>query len=253
MINICIGTEPKTNIPCKVLQYSILQHTSSQVKFHLMEGTHWEHRGNIKEGTGFSLLRWDIPAFFNYQDYAVYLDADQLVLGDIQDLWNYKNKMDFGCIACTYQPDKWFKTPEPNTSVMVMDNAACKNDPNWLDGEKLRETINVDTSRKTYVRIMHAHHLRVQPARLPNDWNSLNVLSQGTKLLHYTQEPKQPWYCPAHAYSQLWGSWLANAVSAGLVTLQEVELEVSRYKPHSNGRRGQGLHPYWLGYLHGNI
>src|SRR5688572_10987247 len=134
IINIWIGTEHKTNIPCKVLQHSILKNSkfADQIKFYTEPGISWKTQAGRKlgVGTGFSLQRWYIPEKFNYEGYCIYLDADMLVFYDIIELWNYKFELSRleTSIACTFQSDKWFKFA-PATSVMLIDNKAAKD---WL-------------------------------------------------------------------------------------------------------------------------
>lgn len=249
-IRICIGTEPKTEIARKVLEYSILQNTKREVKFYPMMGTEWktfdskEHK--LGMGTGFSLQRWQIPKFFNYEGAAIYLDADQLVVGDIHELWS-KIPVD-GCIACTFQHDKWFKTEKkPNTSVMVMDCEYCKNDPGWLDGDDLIKYLEGDVKRKRYVQVMHALHLQVTVEKLPVEWNHLNTYVEGkTKLIHYTQENIQPWYVPSHPFAAIWGQNLYRAVKSGYIALQELTEASERYRAGTCCTRADGLHPSWL-------
>lgn len=250
-IHVCIGTEPKTEIPMRVLMYSIVRNTNTPVQFHIMEGSSWEKRSEVKhgEGTGFSLRRWDIPKYFDYEGCAIYLDADQLVLGDIKELWDQQYNLFEECIACTYQPDKWFSRPEPNTSVMVMDNHNCKLDHGWMDNGQLLSHLQADIDRKRYVRVMHAHHLAVRPYQISNSWNSLNRMDENTKLIHYTKEPEQPWYKPSHKFAGIWGKWFRMAVEDNMISIQQVEKAVSIYKPHTSQIRGQGLHPYWFEML----
>ena len=62
------------------------------VEFVELEGDiSWSKRNSkdltAQVGTGFSLLRWDIPRRCNYEGFAIYLDSDQIVLADIYDLW----------------------------------------------------------------------------------------------------------------------------------------------------------------------
>ena len=112
-IRVFIGSEPKTAIARKVLEYSIVKHTDYDVEFGELEGdVSWSKRNSkdltAQVGTGFSLLRWDIPRRCNYEGFAIYLDADMLVFSDIYDLWTmdqqYPADKDFPCsVWCTYQ------------------------------------------------------------------------------------------------------------------------------------------------------
>jgi len=138
-IRVCIGTEPKTEIPLKVLQYSIMKHTKSKLKFYPMRGTNWDSGKPLHQGTGFSLKRWQIAEYFNFEGYAIYLDVDQILLTDINRLWqadiDYPNKT--ASIWCTYKKDKWYQRA-PCTSVMFIDCEVAKNDwPNMTEVTQL--------------------------------------------------------------------------------------------------------------------
>lgn len=205
--------------------------------------------GKLGVGTGFSLERWQIPKYFNYNGAAIYLDADQLVLSDIADLWA-RIPVDGG-LSATWQTDKWFKTePKPNTSVMVMDCEYCKNDPGWLDGEQLVQYLKADKDRKRYVQVMHALHLKVTVEKLPVEWNHLNVYNPGlTKLIHYTVEHSQPWYAHKHPLAAIWGEYLLESIYAGEVLPSEVYAAVRAWKPACATCRAEGMSPYWSKFI----
>lgn len=253
-IKIWIGTEEKTNIPCKVLQYSILKHSNSKIEFVTDPGYSWKNHKNVKLGigTGFSLQRWTIPEKFQYEGFAIYLDADQLVLSDIQELWNHREEMQKNSdisIACTYQKDKWFKNG-PATSVMLLD---CKRAKDWPlnNQEKIEAYLEHDNERKKYIHLMHAlkppfYHL---PLEIPIHWNRFNKFVPGTKLLHYTIEPKQPWYDPSHQNKDLWRDYFREALKNGHITKEEVKIELDRFVRPSGCCRGEGLNPYWEKFI----
>ena len=110
-IRIYLGTEPKTLIAQKVLEHSIRRNTKAAVEITPMVGPDWEYpTEGIKVGTGFSLRRWMIPKACNYQGYAIYLDADQLVFGDVAELLAIHRRQPLPggvTLSCTYQVDKY--------------------------------------------------------------------------------------------------------------------------------------------------
>ena len=252
VLRVCIGTEPKTAIPCKVLQYSIQKHLSPayQVEFHLMQGESWRSNPTLGQGTGFSLLRWQIPEYLQYSGLSLYLDADQLVFGDIYEVFalalNDLQNPNRPSVYCTFQKDKWFPSPPyaPNTSVMLIDCEKAKED--WPTFEALCQSLENDPLRKRYVQVMHGLHLKTPPALISSVWNQLNIKSPGCKLLHYTQEHNQPWYNPNHPNKDLWRDYLVESISSGVVTKQEIRLAVESFEPHTKNKRGTGMHPYWL-------
>jgi hypothetical protein len=250
-IRIWIGTEEKTNIPCKVLEHSILKNTKfpERVKFFKDPGISWKTPAGRKlgVGTGFSLQRWYIPEKMNFEGFCIYLDADMLVFGDITDLWNYKSELikQEKTIACTYQSDKWFKHA-PATSVMLID---CDGAGKWKYHTQvaIENYLSYDKDRSRYIALMHINEnlFKENPLEIDINWNRFNKFVNGTKLLHYTVEPDQPWYKPSHPFKNLWRDALIKALKDGYITRQEIEKELKRYVQPSSCCRGEGLHSYW--------
>jgi hypothetical protein len=267
-IRVFIGSEPKTEIATRVLEHSILKHTSSKVEFPgLLGEKSWKTRDEANapqqhksQGTGFSLLRWDIPRRCNYEGYAIHLDADMIVFSDILDLWQSDKKYpNENCsIWCSYQmawgytrtiyPDR----PTPNTEVMLIDCARAKTNQQTVE-EILKD---LDTQkgrdRKKYAAVMRAQNHKHPAQEISAVWNHLNVYKPGkTKLLHYTIEPQQPWYNPPgkHPLDYLWKDLLLEAIEAGRVTKEECIESSKTHTPHRKNFRGYGLHPGWVKLL----
>lgn len=256
MIRIFIGTEPKTYVAQRVLEFSIRSRTRSSVEIVPMIGPAWEYPlDGIKVGTGFSLRRWMIPAACDWQGRAIYMDADQLVLGDVQELWDIGNRsLDASAVPSTIcgtrQPDKHYSYPVLQTSVMVLACDRARAEPWQFD----LPTVLVDlrSSTKTqYIELMHAN--RSQPcSALPIGWNHLNVYEAGvTRLLHYTKEPEQPWYKPDHPLAYLWQDELKRAMAAGYVTVADIERGLAAWNVKEDWRNTNGLHPYYRRFVRG--
>jgi hypothetical protein len=90
-----------------------------------------------------------------------------------------------------------------------------------------------------------------RPLKIPTFWNSLNVYEDATtRLLHYTKEPKQPWYKPGHALAHFWEAELVKAISAGAVSEYDFKSALDLWrKPKLDKRLMQGLNPYYEIYL----
>jgi len=266
-IRIYIGTEPKTKIAADVLSFSIRRHTKSPVEITYMEGPAWEYPlDGIKVGTGFSLRRWMIPKACDWKGRAIYLDADQLVFGDIKELWEkpeylpLEGSSDTAVIWCSFQPDKFSVKPWPQTSVMVIDCERAK-----LYGQFLLERILAllqGADQRIYADFMHGkyidgHVLPLRPlriARIGDEWNHLNkyVLKgqpEHTRLLHYTKEPEQPWYKPDHPFAFLWREELVLAIRAGVINKGEFEAALAKWNVKEDWRNTNGLHPFYAKYL----
>lgn len=250
-IRVCIGTEPKTEIARKVLEHSIRKRTKHPVEFTAMIGREWEYRHDFKVGTGFSLRRWMIPERFNWEGRAIYLDADQIVLGDIAELWAFPDNYPAKGVAAwmTYQPSKFSKTPHPNSSVMVIDCVEAK-EQEFFNFSTLLYHLSMNSTQKAYAGIMYPNWMKPGPGLLPNEWNALNTYTKGqTKLLHYTKEPEQPWYEPNHPLAYLWQSELVDAINNRCITKDEYEKALSMHGVQEDWRKTNGLHPDYVKWL----
>lgn len=256
-IRIAIGTEPKTEIARKVLEFSITRRTEMKVDFFPMIGKEWEYStSGFHVGTGFSLRRWMVPAFFGWEGRAIYLDADQLVFGDVWDLWrapaHFPSKKGTS-IWCTWQIDKVYpRHPAPQTSVMVIDCAAAKEQWCWHIDQVL-DFLRKKGNKAEYHKFMHAAWMveaGLPPAEIPVEWNHLNVYDRKkTKLLHYTKEDTQPWYDPTHPYAQLWQLELTAALGENRVTQKELRDALGNYGKREDWRPTNGLHPDYERFL----
>lgn|SRR3990167_8078698 len=246
-IRVCIGTEDKTEIPCKVLQHSIVSRTKSEVEFFLSNNKSWysQQERPYKLGTGFSLYRWLIPELLSYEGYAIYLDADQLVFADILELWQsdqlYPNKET--AVWCTHQKLRF------ETSVMFIDCTKAKTQ--FPKQNIILSSLEKDTTREYYRRLMTGLELKTKPQMIPNFWNHLNMYEANkTCLLHYTTEHLQPWYKPSHPLTTIWESELIKAMDAGYVTRNDILHFTQKWDATIDGKktRYSGIHPYWKKY-----
>lgn len=245
-VRIFVGTEPKTQVMFRVLEHSVRANTAAPVEVTPMVGPGWEYpTAGFSQGTGFSLRRWMIPAACGWAGRAVYMDADQLVFGDVAELLAHAAAPAPAGTAvwCTYQPDKYSKAPWPQTSVMVIDCARAKAE--WgFHLDRALAHLRATPDRKAYADFMHATWLATPPARLPVEWNHLNVYAPGkTRLLHYTKEPEQPCYRPDHPLAHLWKAALVRAARAGAVPRAEVEYALAQWGKKVDWRHQNGLHP----------
>lgn len=254
-IRVFVGTEPKTEVAFRVLEHSIRRHTSGPVEVVPMIGAGWEYPlDGITVGTGFSLRRWMIPAACSWQGRAVYLDADMLVFRDLRDLWEKPDRTpgprpDCSTVWCTYQPDKHYKEPAPQTSVMVIDCARAFDHWGFHIG-KVLDHLRKNPSKEAYARFMHATWLGCPPVEVPNHWNHLNVWQpQATRLLHYTKEPEQPWYKPDHRLADLWRMALVAAIKDGAVPKAVLEAALAAWGKKVDWRNTNGMHPMYAKYL----
>jgi hypothetical protein len=244
VVKIFVGTEIKTKIALDVLSHSIISRSSLPVEIIPMIGEGWEVPKNLHQGTGFSLRRFMIPKACGFEGHAIYLDADQLVFGDIAELWGYKETMGTQySVACTYQKDKHYSAPMPQTSVMLIDCSSSE----WVPDELWQLLLK----GYNYAKLMHLGFMKSPILKIPTYWNHLNTHEDTvTRLLHYTKEPEQPWYKPDHPLSNLWKMEMIKAIAAGRVLREDFVKALDLWKlPKLDHRKTQGLHPYYSKFL----
>lgn len=242
VIRVSIGTEPKQRIASEVLKASIVRRTSRRVEFteswtpagwhHLMEVA-----PEIRNGTRFSTWRWMVPYLYGNHGKAIYLDADQVVLTDIAELWD---ALDSGAaFAAVINAIGIFgkKTPEPNkvqTSVMAMNCRQCE----WHPIKLLREC---QSGRLTYRALMQAEWLpRDRIQELEPAWNHFGIKRADTKLLHWSHVKSQPYRDHTHPTADVFRRELLAAVEAGYIPRQEVFNAVTR--KHLDAEWGRVVH-----------
>lgn len=178
MIRVFIGTDGDFHGDAeKVVEYSIQKNTNEEVDVQFL-------RPGWKNGcTGFTNHRFLIPELCNYEGYAIYLDVDMLVLGDIKELWDYQT------------PGKWCCTTMRD-DVSVIDCSAFADLPkeNQLKTGSLKSgKFNKNTIRRQIGNRMLAN--------IPIEWNTIDKVEENTKLIHYSDLSTQPWHPnPAETY-----------------------------------------------------
>lgn len=192
-IRVFIGTGPGMEPIIDALVCSIISNCSTPkaVEIHLMEAWgqesewRWWHgqpnpgdadmRGKGYWVTPFSLFRYAIPHVCNFEGYAIYLDADMIVLGDIKRLWDFR------------QEGKWVTAANRDGDcVSVIDCSAFADDTSYPPFDKLRGGV----ADKHQLRRLVAPYM--VPA-IPETWNSHDKVEPNTQLLHFTSIKTQPW------------------------------------------------------------
>ena len=217
-IRIFIGTDATQDLGATIFEYSVKRHTKADVVFDRMESVTWPYPADPKNypGTNFSFHRFAIPKLAGYRGKALYVDADMLVLKDIQALWD--TPFDGATVLCapSSNPKK-----RRQLSVMLLDCSRL----DW-DVDKI-VTEDLDAGKFTYDALMYDLPI-VPPGGLreglsPN-WNSLDKYVPGeTCLVHYTELVRQPWLSRKNPYGLLWVETLRDAMNEGLVTREELQ------------------------------
>jgi hypothetical protein len=229
-IRISIGTEPKQFVPSEVLKHSIRRRASRPVEFveswSPVSGWHPATDGTpkIKNGTAFNTWRWITPSLWP-DGRAIYLDADQVVLADIAELWDALPEgkaIACVCHAVGFFGDKQPEPGKPQTSVMVMDIPTLLNRmwPNPIE--------MVADGLLAYRDLMQAAWLdRSLIAELPPEWNHFGIKRADTKLLHYSHVKSQPYRNPTHPTAWVFADELKAAVADGVLTRKQLKKEIA--------------------------
>lgn len=96
MINVFIGYDSKEKVAFNVLAYSILKNSTRPVSITPIylpniKDNFTRERSNL-ESTEFSFSRFIVPHLSNYKGWAVFMDCDQLMTGDIAELWRLRDE-----------------------------------------------------------------------------------------------------------------------------------------------------------------
>ncbi|MGE0046286.1 MAG: glycosyltransferase [Hyphomonadaceae bacterium] len=231
---IFIGADETQALAAKVLAHSIKKHASLSVACERIDNADLPTPRDPmnRARTGFSFARLRIPELCGRQGRAIYLDADMLVFTDIRDLWSRP----FGEARLLYALSE-DRARRPQYSVMLLD---CAN----LDWDARALIAALDSGALTYSALMHDFAMTPaahKAAAIECAWNSLERYRRGrTKLLHYTDMPRQPWVSARNRRRRLWLDALKAALGDGAVSHEEIAEEVAR-------GHVSPLLPQWIG------
>jgi lipopolysaccharide biosynthesis glycosyltransferase len=237
MVRIVIGTEASQYISQRVLQYSIEKHTPDA---EIYIRTQTEKRLG---GTKFGFVRFHTPSMFEFEGKAIYLDADQIVLKNLNNLVSLLDEQHHVALVCS--PEGYFgQQPVPQrleTSVMVLN---CHKLRYWCPNTIFNHIVPNDLPLKEkqihyrdfmWLTWMDPHKIQcIDPG-----WNHFNILNSNTKLVHFSHVRSQPWKNPRHPLTNFWVKWLLEAIDAGYIKRRELFHAV--LKRH--------IHPYFIKYM----
>lgn len=142
-----------------------------------LRGGH-EVRYNPQDLQSFTLSRFMPPELMNYEGRSIVIDPDIFALHDISPLMNMD--LEGKPLAACKKKDAY------DSSVMVMDNTKLKQ---W----KIKDFLSALGKKQVdYIDILT---LKIEPKvkELSRDWNSLDLLTPETKMVHMTNRITQPW------------------------------------------------------------
>jgi len=237
VLTVVIGTEPRQIVAQRVLEHSIRRHASEPVEIRAATQS-YRRLG----GTKFGFVRFMVPSLCGFSGRAIYLDPDQLVLGDICQLAAQLREPH--AVGLVHDVVGEFAghpvEPRNETSVMVLDCAKLRDwDPRTLFDRVVPNDANPGPGEIRYKEFMRLAWM--DPARIQHIdpcWNHYNVVRDDTKLVHFSHVRDQPWKRPSHPLTGYWAKWLGDALASGVLTRWEIAKAVALRK----------LHPHFLRY-----
>lgn len=215
-IRIFIGTEPMQWLPTQVLKYSVTKRTKEKVEFKDLQNIPLNLK--TKMYTGFSFYRFSIPEACGYKGKAIYLDADMVCLGDIQELFSMDLKGK-NALAKKMDDKRFF------TSCMLLD---CEHLKHW----KIHEWVTlINAGLTSYQGTMCGAPEGMNHddfGDLPPIWNDFDHYDDKTKIIHYTHVPTQPWKKAGHPFRGAFLEELNECLEKGILTREQVQNEVDQ-------------------------
>lgn len=196
-LNVFIGYDDRETVAFHVLSHSIQRHASGPVSITPLVQSQLREKGlytrevGKTESTQFSLTRFLVPALCNFGDYAIFMDCDMLMRGDVYDLIKIAKADDLRSVWCVkhdYVPKTKLKFlhqaqtmyPRKNwSSVMVFRNKFCER----LTPQYVNTASGIDLHRMAWAGVDQ------NIGELPLEWNHLcgeYAPNPDAKLYHYT-------------------------------------------------------------------
>lgn len=233
VLTVVIGTEPTQYVAQRVLEYSIRKHASQEVEIKPVQQAR-----SSPGGTRFGFVRFLVPQVCGYRGIGIYMDADQVVLGDVHELAGLLHEPHAVGLVRHIEGTFGGKPVEPRneTSVMVLDCARLRSwDPATLFDDVVANDAALAPGRIHYKDFMRLAW--VDPALIEEidpRWNHYNVVREDTRLVHFSHVREQPWKRPEHPATPFWEKWLVDAMGAGYVTRGDVlkAVALGRVHPH---------------------
>lgn len=226
-IRVFVGCGPEHWLPAQVLAHSIRRNTSRPVDVQPLH--QWDtlipKAWRRKVPTSFSLQRFIIPEVCGYQGRGIYLDSDQLVLGDIGEAWD----VPFAKGERIHTGGDW------QSAVMLIH---CKR-VTWSIRELCRD---MDEGRKVYPKLSNLKYESGVTGNLTENWNfhdrlksykrwthsGQESLPDSVRLFHYTLMKTQPWLFDGHPQGAMWNTALLAAIEDGAITRDQVRDQIAK-------------------------
>jgi len=191
-IPIFIGYDPREAVAYHTCANSIIRNSSVPVAIcPLALNNFKEYTETHTDGSNqFIYSRFLVPYLMNYHGWAIFMDGDMIVRGDIAELWELRNNCcDVMVVKHNYQTkmtEKYLGSknenyPRKNWSSVILWN--CGNHPNRkLTPEFIEKSTGAELHRFTWIDDARVGELPKEWNWLPDEYGS----NPDAKLLHYT-------------------------------------------------------------------
>lgn len=223
-VKVFIGGGPEHWLPAAVLASSIRRHTARNVEIVPLLDVEQRHpipsAWKTRTPTAFSLSRFLIPAACRYDGWGIYLDSDQVVLGDIGDMWN----TEFPENAKVLTTGSW------QSAVMLIDCMKTR----WDINDICRQMdAGLKYQKVSSLKFMNQHEVA---GALDSRWNCMDELPKDGRpplLFHMTDMTRQPWCSRNHPLGDIWINELLIALETGMITTDDVlrDIELGNVRP----------------------
>lgn len=194
MIRIFVGYDERESIVYHAFNQSIIDNTKVPVSITPLHGPMLNDFEGQQDGTNrFTFSRYLVPLLMDYQGWAIFADGDMIALGDLEELWKYRDPyMAVHVVKHNYKTtssrkyvgtpmeDDNLDYPRKNWSSLVLWN--CAHTSNLCLTRDYVETAGAEVlHRFQWLR-------NSEIGSLPLEWNMLvsEVECDNPKLVHYT-------------------------------------------------------------------
>ena len=172
-------------------------------------------RGRLAAGTVHSFARFAPPELCGFEGRAIYLEPDQVVLGDIAELWRTPlDGRSFGAVPTQAVRGDLHPTHLDGylSSVLLFDCGRCRDITVVGVTDDLRSGA-YDYQDAISMSPPFIDRIAADVGPLPSEWNELERCFEDTRLVHYTHGDRHPWRLPRHPEGRLWIDQFLDAVA----------------------------------------
>lgn len=193
MIPVFIGYDPNETVAFHVCANSIIRNSSKPVAIiplalNLLSSLYTEH--HTDGSNQFIYSRFLVPYLMNYTGWAIYIDGDMIVTGDIAELWD-ERRYDKDVLVVkhdykTKHPIKYLGAnnqdyPRKNWSSVIIWN--CSSDTNKnLTPSFISNSTGAELHRFTWIKDQRIGEISTEWNWLVGEYDQ----NQNAKLYHYT-------------------------------------------------------------------